>query len=157
MTFGDHHPPLWLREHPNVPVPRKVTSSKGRRIILIGTPTAKKRKSGRSKKREGPSNDSPAKASKKWTAAATASGSKRVVIQEAVAQGPLPIEKNAAQKVSAPMSKRPVRKTRAGRKTYATPPSSSLQASAVACKSARDIVCSERRVTVSPISLLFVN
>ena len=79
------------------------------------------------------------------------------MIQEVAAQGPLPIEESAAQKVSAPVSKRPVRKTRAGRKTYATPPSSSLQASAVACKSARDIVCSERRVTVSPISLLFVN
>jgi hypothetical protein len=54
MTFGDHHPPLWLREHPNVPAPRKVASSKGRRTVPIGTPTAKKRKSGRSKKRKAP-------------------------------------------------------------------------------------------------------
>jgi hypothetical protein len=29
MTFGDDHPPLWLREHPNVSVPLKVASSRG--------------------------------------------------------------------------------------------------------------------------------
>jgi hypothetical protein len=77
MTFGDHHPPLWLREHPNVPAPRKVAYSRGRRIVPIGTPTAKKGKSGRSKKREALSRDSPAKVSKKKEiAAARASGSK---------------------------------------------------------------------------------
>jgi hypothetical protein len=42
MTFGDHHPLLWLKEHPNVLAPRKVASSRGRRTILIDTPFAKK-------------------------------------------------------------------------------------------------------------------
>ena len=81
MTFGDHHPLLWLREHPNVPAPGKVAYSRGRRTVPIGTPTAKKGKSGRSKKREAPSRDSLVKASKKKkTAAARASGSRGVVI-----------------------------------------------------------------------------
>ena len=55
--------------------------SRGKRIVPIGTPTAKKGKSGRSKKREAPSRDSLVKASKKKkTAAARASGSRGVVI-----------------------------------------------------------------------------
>ena len=136
MTFGDHHPPLWLREHPNVPTPRKVASSKGRRTLSIGTPIAKKGKSGKSKKREAPSSDSPAKASKKKrTATATAGGSRGVVIQEPTAQGSFPVEESSSQGVSAPMSKRPVRKIRAVRKTSTTPPSSSLPASAIVHKS----------------------
>jgi hypothetical protein len=122
MTFGDHHPPLWLSEHPNVPAPRKVASSRGRRIVPIGTPTAKKGKSGRSKKREAPSSDSPAKASKKKkTIAATAGGSRGVVIQEAAVQGPFLVEESASQGVSAPVSKRPVRKTRAGKENLYCP------------------------------------
>jgi hypothetical protein len=84
MTFGDDHPSLWLREHPNVSAPLKVASSRGRKTVSIGTPTAKKGKSDISKKREALSRDSPAKASKKKkTAAARAGGSKGVIIQEA--------------------------------------------------------------------------
>ena len=87
MKFGDHHPPLWLRDHPYVPAPRKVASSRGRRTIPIGTPTAKNGQSSRSKKKEVPSRNSPAKASKKKKTVATrASGSKGVLIQEAAVQ-----------------------------------------------------------------------
>ena len=42
MTFGDHHPFFWLKEHLNVLAPRKVASSRGKRTISIGTPFAKK-------------------------------------------------------------------------------------------------------------------
>ena len=158
MTFGDHHPPFWLSEHPNVPTPRKVVSSRGSRTVPIGIPTAKRGKSGRSKKREAPSRDSPTKVStKKKTTATRAGGSGGVVIQEAAVQGPLPVEESAAQGVSAPVSKRPVRKTRVGRKIYTALTSSSLPASATARKSTQGIVYSERRVSVSRFALLFIN
>ena len=42
MIFGDHHPPLWLRDHPHVPAPRKVASNRGRRTGFVGTSTTKK-------------------------------------------------------------------------------------------------------------------
>jgi hypothetical protein len=158
MIFGDHHPPLWLRDHPHVPAPRKVAFSRGRKTVPIGTPTAKKRKSGRSKKRKAPSRDSPTKASKKKkTAAARAGGSRGVVIQEAAIQDPLPVEESVAQGVSAPVSNRLIRKTRARRKTSTIPPPSSLPASAIVRKSTRDIVYSERRVSVFTFALLFIN
>ena len=111
MIFGDHHPSLWLRDHPHVPAPGKVASNRGRRTALTGTPTAKKRQSSRSKKREAPSRDSSAKASKKKkTTVAEASGSRGVVIQEVTIQDPLPVEESAAQGVSAPVSKKPIKK-----------------------------------------------
>ena len=65
MMFGNHHPPLWLRDHPHIPAPEKVPSSRGRRTAPAGTPTAKERQSSKSKKREAPSMDSPTQASKK--------------------------------------------------------------------------------------------
>ena len=149
MTFGDDHPHLWLREHPNVSAPLKVTSSRGRRTVSIGTPTAKKGKSDISKKREALSRDSPAKASKKKkTAAARSGGSRRVVIQEATVQDPLLVEESVAQGVSTPVSKRPVRKTRAGRKTSTALAFLSLSVSVTARKSTRGIVYSERRVSL---------
>jgi hypothetical protein len=158
MIFGDHHPPLWLKDHPHVFAPRKVASSRGKRIVLIGTPIAKKGQSGRSKKRESSSRDSPTQASKKKkTAAARVGGSKGVVIQEAAIQDPLPMEESAAQGGSTPVSKRPVRKTRAGRKTSIAPTSSSLPTSAIERKSTQGIVYSERRVSVSTFALLLIN
>jgi hypothetical protein len=60
MTFGNHHPPLWLRDHPHIPAPGKVASSRGRRTASVGTLTAKEKQSSRSKKREPPSRDSSA-------------------------------------------------------------------------------------------------
>uniref|UniRef100_A0A2N9GR74 Aminotransferase-like plant mobile domain-containing protein n=1 Tax=Fagus sylvatica TaxID=28930 RepID=A0A2N9GR74_FAGSY len=50
MIFGDHHPPLWLKDHPHVFAPGKVASSRGKRIVLIGTPIAKKGQSGSPRK-----------------------------------------------------------------------------------------------------------
>ena len=67
------------------------------------------------------------------------------------------MEESAAQGVSAPVSKRPVRKTRVGRKIYTALTSSSLPASATARKSTQGIVYSERRVSVSRFALLFIN
>jgi hypothetical protein len=52
MTFGNHHPPLWLRDHPHIPAPGKVASSRGRRTASVGTPVAKEKQSNRSKKRK---------------------------------------------------------------------------------------------------------
>jgi hypothetical protein len=84
MIYGDHHPPLWLRDHSHVPTLEKIASNRGRRTALTNTLTAKKGQSNRSKKREALSRDSPTKASKKKkTTAARASGSRGVVIQEA--------------------------------------------------------------------------
>jgi hypothetical protein len=65
MIYGNHHPPLWLRDHPHIPAPRKVASSKGRRPASAGTSATKGKQSSKSKKREAPSKDSPAQASKK--------------------------------------------------------------------------------------------
>ena len=42
VIFDNHHPPLWLRDHPHIPVLEKVPSSKGRRTTPAGTPAAKK-------------------------------------------------------------------------------------------------------------------
>ena len=81
MIYGDHHPPLWLRDHPHVLALGKVASNRGRRTALTGTPTTKEGQSSRSKKREAPSRDSPSKVSKKKKITAIkASGSKGVVI-----------------------------------------------------------------------------
>ncbi len=158
MIFGDHHHSLWLRDHPHVPTPGKVASNRGRRTALTGTPTAKEGQSSRSKKKEAPSRDSSAKASKKKkTIVAEASGSRGVVIQEVTIQDPLPVEESAAQGVSASVSKRPVRKTRAGKRTFATPASSSVPASIAVRKLTRGIVYSERRISVSTFALLFIN
>uniref|UniRef100_A0A2N9H6V3 Aminotransferase-like plant mobile domain-containing protein n=1 Tax=Fagus sylvatica TaxID=28930 RepID=A0A2N9H6V3_FAGSY len=73
-------------------------------LFLLVPPLPKKGKSGRSKKREAPSKESPAKVSKKKKiVTAKAGGSRGVVIQEVVVQDPLPVEESAAQGVSAPM------------------------------------------------------
>jgi hypothetical protein len=43
MIYGNHHPPLWLRDHPYIPAPGKVASSRGRRTAFAGTPAAKEK------------------------------------------------------------------------------------------------------------------
>ena len=74
MIYGNHHPPLWLRDHLHILTPGKVVSNKGRKTAPAGTPTAKEKQSSRPKKREASSRDSPAQASKKKkTTAARAS------------------------------------------------------------------------------------
>uniref|UniRef100_A0A2N9GWQ1 Aminotransferase-like plant mobile domain-containing protein n=1 Tax=Fagus sylvatica TaxID=28930 RepID=A0A2N9GWQ1_FAGSY len=129
VIYGNHHPPLWLRDHPHIAAPGKVPSSRGKRNASAGTPTAVKRKQpDRSKKGEAVSKDSPAQASKR---------------------DPVPADETAAEGVSAPMSKGPIRKTRAGKKTFVPPafPSTpaSIAARVAARKSGRGIVYSEKR------------
>jgi hypothetical protein len=156
MIYGNHHPPLWLRDHPHIPAPGKVSSSRGRRTASASTPAAKEKQSSRSKKREAPSRDSPAQAStKKKTTAARAS--RGVIILETTTQDPLPMERSAAQGVSAPVNKKPVRKTRAGKRTFVPPAFPSVPTSIAARKSTRGIVYSEKRVSVFILASLFVS
>jgi hypothetical protein len=159
MIYGNHHLPLWLRDHPHIPAPGKVTSSRGRMTAQAGTPIAKEKQSNRFKKREAPSRDSPAQASKKKKTTA-ARASRGVIILGTAAQDPLPVEKSAAQGVSTPVSKKPIRKTRAGKRTFVPPAFSNMPTSIAARvatrKSTRGIVYSERRVSVFILASLFV-
>ena len=134
VIFGNHHPLLWLGDHPHIPAPGKVASSRGKRIAPAGTPTAKERQSSRSKKREAPNKDSPAQASKKKKIT-TARASRGVIILETVAQNPLPVEESPAQRVFAPVSKKLVRKTRAGKRTFIPPAFPSMPTSIATRKS----------------------
>jgi hypothetical protein len=157
VLHGGPHPPLWLRDHPHVAAPDKVPSSRGRRTASASTPTVKRKQPDRSKKGEAASKESPVQASKriKTTAGRV---SKEVLVLKTAAQDPLPAGETAAQRVSAPVSKKPVRKTRAGKKTFVPPafPSgpASIAARVAARKSGRGIVYSEKRVSVF-ISCLF--
>ena len=159
MIYGNHHLPLWLRDHPHIPAPGKVASSRGRMTAQAGTPVAKEKQSSRFKKREAPSRDSPAQASKKKKTTA-ARASRGVIILGTAAQDPLPVEKSAAQGVSAPVSKKRIRKTRAGKRTFVPLAFSNVLTSIVARvaarKSTRGIVYSERRVNVFILASLFV-
>ena len=160
VIFDNHHPPLWLRDHPHIPVPEKVPSSKGRRTTPAGTPAAKKRHSSRFKKREAPSKDSLVEASKKKKTSATR-GNREVLVLKTTTQNPLPVGESAAQGVSAPASKKPIRKTRAGKRTFvpAAFPSipTSIAARVATRKSTQSVVYSERRVSIFIIASLFVN
>jgi hypothetical protein len=158
VVYGNHHPPLWLRDHPHVAAPGKVPSSRGRRTASAGTPVAKGKQSSKSKKREVPSKDSPAQASKRMK---TTAGrvSKEVLVSKTAVQDPLPADEVAAQGVSAPVSKKVVRKTRAGKRTFIPPafPSvpSSIVARVAARKSSRGVVYSEKRVSVFTLASSF--
>uniref|UniRef100_A0A2N9FCT9 Aminotransferase-like plant mobile domain-containing protein n=1 Tax=Fagus sylvatica TaxID=28930 RepID=A0A2N9FCT9_FAGSY len=148
VIYGDHHPPLWLRDHPHVAAPRKVPSRRGKRNASASTPTAKEKQPSKSKKREAPSKDSPAQASKRKKTTAGRVG-REVLVPKAAVQDPLPARESAAQGVSAPVHKKPVRKTRAEKKTFIPPAfpiaSTSIAARVAARKSAHGIVYSERR------------
>uniref|UniRef100_A0A2N9I6E6 Aminotransferase-like plant mobile domain-containing protein n=1 Tax=Fagus sylvatica TaxID=28930 RepID=A0A2N9I6E6_FAGSY len=140
---------LWLRDHPHVAAPGKVPSSRGRRTASAGISAVKRKQPDRSKKGEAASKDSPAQASKriKTTAGRV---SKEVSILKTAVQDPLPAGEAAAQGVSAPVSKKPVRKTRAGKKTFVPPAFPSAPASIAARvaarkSSGRGIVYSEKR------------
>ena len=52
MIYSNHHPPLWLRDHPHIATPRKVTSSRGKMTASVGTPAIKGKQSSKSKKRK---------------------------------------------------------------------------------------------------------
>ncbi len=84
-----------------------------------------------------------------------------MIILETAAQDPLLVEKSAAQGVFAPMSKKPMRKTRAGKRTFVPPafPSvpTSIAARVAARKSTHGIVYSKKRVNVFILTSLFVN
>jgi hypothetical protein len=152
VLHGSPHPPLWLRDHPHVAAPGKVPSSRGKRNVSASTPIAVKRKQpDRSKKREAVSKDSPAQASKRVKTTAGRVGKEVLALKTAV-QDPVPADETVAEEVSAPVSKKPVRKTRAGKKTFVPPafPSApaSIAARVAARKSGRGIVYSEKRVSV---------
>jgi hypothetical protein len=158
VIHGNHHPPLWLRDHPHVSAPGKMPSSRGRRTASAGTLAVKRKQPDRSKKREAPSKDSPAQASKKKKTSAT-KGSKEVLVLETAVTSPPLAGEDTAQGVSALVSKKPVRETRAGKRTFVHPafPSapSSIAARVAARKSSRGVVYSEKRVSVF-ISCLFI-
>jgi hypothetical protein len=160
VIYSNHHPPLWLRDHPHVAAPGKLPSSRGRRIASVGTPAAKWKHSSKSKKREAPSKDSPAQVSKKRKTSA-AKSSKEVLVLKTAVQKPSPTGKSTAQGVSAPASKKPVRKTRAGKRTFVPPafPSapSSIAARVAARKSTQSVVYSEKRVSVFILAPLFIS
>ena len=152
VIYGNHHPPLWLRDHPHISALGKVPSSRGRRTASAGTSTAKGKQSSKSKKREAPSKGSPVQASKKRKRNA-AKGSKEVLVLKTAVQSPSPAGESSAQGVSAPVSKKPVRKTRAGKRTFVPPAFSSVPSSiaarVAARKLSRSVVYSEKRVSVS--------
>ena len=160
MIYGNHHPPLWLRDHPHVAAPGKVPSSMGRRTASAGTTVAKGKQSSKSKKREAPSKDSPAQASKKRKTNAV-KGSKEVLVLKTAIREPSPTGESTAQGVSAPVSKKPVRKTRAGKRTFIPPAflsaPSSIAARVATRKSTRSVIYSEKRVSVFILASLFVN
>uniref|UniRef100_A0A2N9G8W5 Aminotransferase-like plant mobile domain-containing protein n=1 Tax=Fagus sylvatica TaxID=28930 RepID=A0A2N9G8W5_FAGSY len=132
VIYGNHHPPLWLRDHPHIAAPGKVPSSRGKRNVSAGTPTAVKRKQpDRSKKGEAVSKDSPAQASKRVKTTAGKVSKEALVLKTAV-QDPVPADETAAEEVSAPVSKKPVRKTRAGKKTFV--PSSLSKCTSFHCR-----------------------
>jgi hypothetical protein len=136
VIHGNPHPPLWLRDHPHVAAPGKVPFSKGRRTTSAGTPTVKRKQPDRSKKREAPSKDSPARASKKKKTSA-AKGSKEVLILKTAVTSPPLAGEDISQGVSAPVSKKPVRKTRAGKRTFVPPAFPSALSSIAARVAAR--------------------
>uniref|UniRef100_A0A2N9J9H8 Aminotransferase-like plant mobile domain-containing protein n=1 Tax=Fagus sylvatica TaxID=28930 RepID=A0A2N9J9H8_FAGSY len=149
VIYGNHHPPLWLRDHPYIAAPGKVPSSRGKRNVSAGTPTAVKRKQpDRSKKGEAVSKDSLTQASKKQKTSVT-KGSKEVLTLKTVIADPPPAEEDIPEGVSAPVSRKPVRKTRAGKRTFVPPtfPSAplSIAARVAARKSSRGVVYSEKR------------
>ena len=135
-------------------------SSRGRRTASAGTPTAKGKQSSKSKERQAPSKDSPTQASKKKKTSATR-GSKEVLVLKTTVQNPSPAGESTAQGVSTLASKKPVRKTRAGKRTFVPPafPSapSSIATHVVARKSTRSVVYSEKRVSVFILGSLFIN
>ena len=105
VIYGNHHPPLWLRDHPHIAAPGKVPSSRGKRNVSAGTTTAKGKQSSELKKREAPSKESPVRASKRKKTTAGRVG-KEVLVPQVVVQDPLPAGESADQGVSAPVSKK---------------------------------------------------
>uniref|UniRef100_A0A2N9GXU8 Aminotransferase-like plant mobile domain-containing protein n=1 Tax=Fagus sylvatica TaxID=28930 RepID=A0A2N9GXU8_FAGSY len=148
VIHGSPHPPLWLRDHPHVAAPGKVPSSRGRRTASAGISAVKRKQPDRSKKGEAASKDSPVQASKKKKTSATKGSKEVLTLKTAIASPPL-VGEDIPQGVSAPVSKKPMKKTRAGKRTFVPPafPSapSSIAARVAARKSSRGVVYSEKR------------
>ena len=83
-----------------------------------------------------------------------------LVLKTAIRE-PSPAKESTAQRVSARISKKPVRKTRAGKRTFVTPAflsvPSSIAAHVAARKSAQSVIYSKKRVSVFILASLFVN
>uniref|UniRef100_A0A2N9GMT5 Aminotransferase-like plant mobile domain-containing protein n=1 Tax=Fagus sylvatica TaxID=28930 RepID=A0A2N9GMT5_FAGSY len=143
------HPPLWLRDHPHVAASGKAPSSRGKRNVPTGASAAKRKQPERSSKGETPSKDSPARASKRQKASAMKGSKETLVLEAAAAASPPLTGEDVPQGVSAPISKRTVKKTRAGKKTFVPPAfpgaPSSIAARVAARKSSRGVVYSEKR------------
>uniref|UniRef100_A0A2N9HJK4 Aminotransferase-like plant mobile domain-containing protein n=1 Tax=Fagus sylvatica TaxID=28930 RepID=A0A2N9HJK4_FAGSY len=143
------HPPLWLRDHPHVAASGKAPSSRGKRNVPTGASAAKRKQPERSSKGETPSKDSPAQASKRQKASAMKGSKETLVLKAAAAASPPLTREDVPQGVSAPISKRTVKKTRAGKKTFVPPAfpgaPSSIAARVAARKSSRGVVYSEKR------------
>jgi hypothetical protein len=152
VTHGSPHPPLWLRDHPHVAASGKAPSSRGKRNVPTGASAAKRKQPERSSKGETPSKDSPARASKRQKASAMKGSKETLVLKAAAAASPPLTGEDVPQGVSAPISKRTVKKTRAGKKTFVPPAfpgaPSSIAARVAARKSSRGVVYSEKRVSV---------
>uniref|UniRef100_A0A2N9HP86 Aminotransferase-like plant mobile domain-containing protein n=1 Tax=Fagus sylvatica TaxID=28930 RepID=A0A2N9HP86_FAGSY len=148
VIHGSPHPPLWLRDHPHVAAPGKVPSSRGRRIASAGSPAVKRKQPDRSKKSEVSNKNSPVQAYKKKKISA-AKGSKEVLVLKTAVASPPPAGEDVPQGVSAHASKKPMKKTRAGKRTFVPPafPSapSSIAARIAASKLSRGVVYSEKR------------
>ena len=153
-------PPLWLRDHPHIVAPGKVPSSRGKRNVSAVTSAVKRKQPDRSKKGKAASKDSPAQASKKQKTSAT-KRSKEVLTLKTTVADPPSAEEDIPEGVSAPVSRKPVRKTRAGKRTFVPPTFPSAPSSIAACvaarKSSRGIVYSEKRVSVFMLASLIVN
>ncbi len=160
MLFGDYHPSWWLKDHPHMSASGKVASNRGRRTASTGTPAAKGGQSHKSKKRAAPSRDSPTRALKK-TRTSAAKACRGVLILESAVKRPLPVKESVIQGVSAAIIKKPIRKTRAGKRTFVPPAfpimSTSIAARVAARKSTRNIVYYEKRVSVPTIVPLFIH
>jgi hypothetical protein len=152
VTHGSPHPPLWLRDHPHVAASGKAPSSRGKRNVPTGASAAKRKQPERSSRGETPSKDSPAQASKRQKASAMKGSKETLVLKAAAAASPPLTREDVPQGVSAPISKRTVKKTRAGKKTFVPPAfpgaPSSIAARVAARKSSRGVVYSEKRVSV---------
>uniref|UniRef100_A0A2N9EUF0 Aminotransferase-like plant mobile domain-containing protein n=1 Tax=Fagus sylvatica TaxID=28930 RepID=A0A2N9EUF0_FAGSY len=85
-----------------------------------------------------------ARASKKKRTSAARAG-RRVLILETAVKSPLPMKESVVQRVSAPIIKKPIRKTRAGKRTFVPPAFSIVSTSIALRKSTRNIVYSEKR------------
>jgi hypothetical protein len=163
VTHGSPHPPLWLRDHPHVAASGKAPSSRGKRNVPTGASAAKRKQPERSSKGETPSKDSPAQASKRQKASAMKGSKETLVLKAAAAASPPLTREDVPQGVSAPISKRTVKKTRAGKKTFVPPAfpgaPSSIAARVAARKSSRGVVYSEKRVSAfrSCLSILSIN